>query len=539
MNQIYVVAKRVFKAYREKSFFSFLKSIFAYIFRGFQPKKYNFGINQGRKVFYIDYFSPDNSNFYWLKAFRKFRKTITFDIIREDMAFLNKKIMNFKPNHVHLGGSVKDNMISSEFLSDLKKKLNCTISVFYGDAIYSSYHCELAKVSNYIYISNKTHIKVNKGKGFNNFKYMPCPTEPDVFKHYKSRKAYDVLFIGNNNQVLRLPLLKKLSRLFNVKVIGSAWENTGINFGNPVYGKGFSKYCSKAKINIGILDPKHTKLEAYFSNRLINTLATGSFYIQRYTPGLEKVFTNRKHLVWYTRENELIDLIKFYLVNGEERNKIAIKGQKEVYKKYTYEKSVKKILIDSEKSELDKDWCENLNKLSKKGDRFSLEWYQSHIITKELLNRDVLEKKIIDLGCGIGVRAYLVAKKNKNIEIIGVDASEYAVQYAINNFKLPNLQFVVTDILKLPFDDLTFDNAYMLAVIEHIKDTGALLKEVKRIIKPKGKLFLSVTEKDYHSDPHHVHVFTKRNLKSIVTANGLKVLDLYVKEHIIFTIIEI
>ena len=156
------------------------------------------------------------------------------------------------------------------------------------------------------------------------------------------------MFIGNNYQASRLPLLTKLDNLFNLKVFGIGWGNNGFNCGGPVFGEEFSKVCSKAKINISVIAPEHMHLESYFSNRLVNVLATGNFYIEHYSRGMEKVFTNKKHLVWYKNENELCELIKYYLVNEKEREEIALEGQKEVCKNYTYDKCVEKILKDVE-----------------------------------------------------------------------------------------------------------------------------------------------------------------------------------------------
>lgn len=339
--------------YRKHGFWGFVEAVFAYLWNEYQLKRYQHPLSlrsrasgQGRRIFYIDYFSTENSNFYWLKAFQEFGKVKTFDIVRDDRELLREGIMNFEPDHIHLGASVKNSMVPPQLLPHIKKELNCTISVFYGDSPYSPYHSELAKVVDCIYVSNKTHIKTNAQRGLKSFKYMPCPTDPDIFNHQDCKKVYDLVFIANNNQASRLPLLRKLHSLFALKVFGNGWEGTGLDYGNSVYGKKFSRACNQAKICIGILDPVWTDLEAYFSNRLVNTLATGSLFIQPYTPGLENVFTNRKHLVWYNNEEELFQLIGYYLDNEMEREEIAIEGQKEVYRKYTYTASVRRILQD-------------------------------------------------------------------------------------------------------------------------------------------------------------------------------------------------
>ena len=718
MKRIREMVKKGIAFYRKHGFWRFVKAASVCLLKKYRLKRHRrfFSlktrvIGQGRgqsRIFYIDYFIPENSNFYWLKAFRKFGRVESFDIINDDKQLLEKRIMNFKPYHIHLGGSVKNNLVPPQLLYKVKKKLSCTISIFYGDRPYSPYHSELAKVVDYIYISNKTHIKINKGKGLRNFQYMPCPTDPDIFNHRERKKIYDIVFIGNNNQASRLPLLKRLGENFNLKVFGSGWEETGLDHGKPVYGREFAKVCSKAKICLGVLGSKWTELEGYFSNRLVNTLATRSFSIQRYTKGLEKVFTNRRHLAWYTTENELIKLIKYYLSNEKEREKIAAQGQKEVYENYTYEKSVKKIMEDADEKRMlklhlgcgsvylngyinidkynsladrimdageldypdssvdeiftshmiehltypefmkalrewkrvlkengllvircpnfekhlsdwlnavyrkrwgernegvnvilgfqdkgpgypnrniftprrlrtlaeiagfdvlechsyvtrdgnipdgdillraikkkwnrfDKEWQDALmGEIIKGGERFTLKWYENHPITGKLLKSNVLRGEVMDLGCGIGARTFLAAQNNNRVKITGIDASQYAINYAIDNFKSSNLDFICADLLRVPFKKATFDNAYMLEVIEHIVETNALLSEIKRVVKPRGKLFLSVTEKDYHSDSSHVHIFTKNSLKHVL--KEFKILNLYVKAHIIFATIEV
>ena len=47
----------------------------------------------------------------------------------------------------------------------------------------------------------------------------------------------------------------------------------------------------------------------------------------------------------------------------------------------------------------------------------------------------------------------------------------------------------------LPFDSDFFDCVTMLAVIEHISDTGRLLEEIHRVLKPSGQLVLTTPKK--------------------------------------------
>ena len=180
-------------------------------------------------------------------------------------------------------------------------------------------------------------------------------------------------------------------------------------------------------------------------------------------------------------------------------------------------------------SELDAVWAENIRK-SERGESFTLDWYKNHVITRELLKSPVLRGVVLDIGCGLGSRSFLAST---DCTVIGIDNSQTAIKYAAKHF---GSKFCFGDALMMPFGDQTFDNAFLLAVIEHIKDSKALISEISRILRPLGKLFISVTDRDYHGDPSHVHVFTRNSL--IAVFKPFTVLQSYIKGHIIFATIQ-
>ena len=94
-------------------------------------------------------------------------------------------------------------------------------------------------------------------------------------------------------------------------------------------------------------DDNWVDLEACFSNRVVNTLACGAFFIQRYTPRLETVFKNHEHLVWYRTEEEFFSLIERYLGEPVERERIANQGRELVTSDFTYDRAVTRILEDT------------------------------------------------------------------------------------------------------------------------------------------------------------------------------------------------
>lgn len=300
-----------------------------------------------RKIMYIDLFRKENSNPFWLKAFQKHGEIHPFNIRRDDLNTLVSRIASFRPDHIHLGGSVKKRIISPKFLAEVKRNSGCTISAFYGDARYSTYHYDLGWVVDHVYMSNKTHIEQNRSLGLANFHYLPCPTDPEVFRPVEGEKKHDLLFVGNNNNFSRLELLRKIHRRFNLSVAGAGWEGEGFNILTEAYGPEFSRLVGQAKILLGLIGDEWSGLEAYFSNRVANTLACRAFLIQRYTPGLERIFKNNEHLVWYRTEEELLSLIERYLALPAERERIAGQGRELVVSIFTYDKAVTRILEEA------------------------------------------------------------------------------------------------------------------------------------------------------------------------------------------------
>jgi SAM-dependent methyltransferase len=63
---------------------------------------------------------------------------------------------------------------------------------------------------------------------------------------------------------------------------------------------------------------------------------------------------------------------------------------------------------------------------------------------------------------------------------------------------------------RLPFDDASFDTVLSNQVGEHVPDPGAFFAELARVLRPGGRLILTVPfSHRIHSEPHDYHRFTK------------------------------
>jgi len=99
--------------------------------------------------------------------------------------------------------------------------------------------------------------------------------------------------------------------------------------------------------------------------------------------------------------------------------------------------------------------------------------------------------KVLDLGCGNG--RFFEIFNEKKVDYTGVDFSEKLIEIAKS--KYPKGNFLVSSVFNLPFPDNFFDRVLCVAVFHHIPSKELrlnLLKEIKRIMKPGGRLILTI-----------------------------------------------
>ena len=143
-------------------------------------------------------------------------------------------------------------------------------------------------------------------------------------------------------------------------------------------------------------------------------------------------------------------------------------------------------------------------------DNYAHEWWNKrgpykfiHLLTPIRLKyiSDKLKlkgSKILDLGCGGGLLCEAMTKSGANV--IGIDASLKTIEIAKQHAREQNLniEYINTDIES--FDNKEkFDAIVCFELIEHVPDPNELIKEIRRLIKPNGKLFLSTINRNLFS----------------------------------------
>lgn len=96
--------------------------------------------------------------------------------------------------------------------------------------------------------------------------------------------------------------------------------------------------------------------------------------------------------------------------------------------------------------------------------------------------------KVLEAGCGNGIQVFKLTSCGFNVT--GLDFSPKTIQFLKTNY--PDYNFVLGDVRQIPDADNSYDGYWSFGVIEHFYDGyDSILKEMSRVIKPNGYLFLS------------------------------------------------
>lgn len=107
---------------------------------------------------------------------------------------------------------------------------------------------------------------------------------------------------------------------------------------------------------------------------------------------------------------------------------------------------------------------------------------------------EVNGKKVLDIGCGIGLFTLEIAQRAKTV--VGIDFSKEAIVRAIkNNFALENIEFRVADAEDLPFSNCEFE--VIVSRRGPVTSSKKAISEAYRVLKTKGLLMeITIGERD-------------------------------------------
>jgi SAM-dependent methyltransferase len=108
--------------------------------------------------------------------------------------------------------------------------------------------------------------------------------------------------------------------------------------------------------------------------------------------------------------------------------------------------------------------------------------------------------RVLDLATGVGAMGVRLQRASPGAHVVGVDLS--ADQLAASRRNHPALPVARGDATRLPFADGTFDRVHCSWLLEHVPAPVAVLREVRRVLKPGGFcLFVEVDNATFAVTP--------------------------------------
>lgn len=112
--------------------------------------------------------------------------------------------------------------------------------------------------------------------------------------------------------------------------------------------------------------------------------------------------------------------------------------------------------------------------------------YQAHWTRLGKAFRLEAESRVLDAGCGLGYWSMELAKHFPCLEAFDISADAVAAVRA----RVSGHRVWVGDIEHIAAEDAAYDGAFAFEVLEHLADSRVGLRELRRVLKPGGRLVL-------------------------------------------------
>ena len=157
-------------------------------------------------------------------------------------------------------------------------------------------------------------------------------------------------------------------------------------------------------------------------------------------------------------------------------------------------------------------------------------WTGRHEASLALVG-DIRGKMILDIGCSFGWFEAGAVKRGCR-SVVGIDRDGRQLSRA--RAAVPEASFARVKLPPLPFPNYSFDLVALWEVLEHLprRDAVPTLREIGRVLRPGGFLFLSTPKFDLRStltDPAwylgHRH-YTRKHLGRLLAEGGFRIIRL-------------
>lgn len=113
----------------------------------------------------------------------------------------------------------------------------------------------------------------------------------------------------------------------------------------------------------------------------------------------------------------------------------------------------------------------------------------------------------VDFGAGKGAYSLVLSDKVKSLTSFDLNLNN--LREIKNHNEGNKINLVVSSGSKACFKAESFEALFAIEVLEHLDDLQAGIKEIKRILKAKGIAYITVPNKYFPLETHHVYLFNR------------------------------
>jgi len=137
--------------------------------------------------------------------------------------------------------------------------------------------------------------------------------------------------------------------------------------------------------------------------------------------------------------------------------------------------------------------------------------------------------RVADIGCGPGVFLRYLSDRGTLVFAVDIDGAALG-RVKARHRGIQNLHYIIGLVNQLPFADGELDTVVFLEVLEHLTDDAGGIREIFRILAPRGKLVLSVPippGETNENDPwgHKREGYTLKELEALLENHSFKIQD--------------
>jgi ubiquinone/menaquinone biosynthesis C-methylase UbiE len=145
--------------------------------------------------------------------------------------------------------------------------------------------------------------------------------------------------------------------------------------------------------------------------------------------------------------------------------------------------------------------------------------------------------KILDSGCGVGGTSLHLAKKYPKTHFFGITLAENELKLADKlkkDLKIQNVEFLQKSYNNTGFSENYFDGIFALETICYAEDIELVVKELKRILKPEGKIVIIDIFRKYNRDNSFISGIKNNVLRASESTKDVFTIDEFensIKNH--------